>query len=170
MSALWHGLYPGYFFFFISAAVMTNLERIVGSALRPLLCPEYDPKTDKLGGSSLHEVPPTGNTVYWAFSWVATHVAMNMTILPFSNKTWSQSVIVIRQYYGAQFWVYLAGAFVVAPLLRALFPEAYLPRRGTKTNTHRGSSSSVGSSVGDDKATFPANQNKSKSTGKSKAE
>ena len=42
VSAIWHGLYPGFFFMFMFFPVMTNIERLVKAKLNPLIVPGYD--------------------------------------------------------------------------------------------------------------------------------
>ena len=42
ISALWHGLYPGFFIFFMSVPLVTNIEREMKAKINPLVIPGYD--------------------------------------------------------------------------------------------------------------------------------
>ena len=42
VSALWHGLYPGFFVFFMSLPLLTQVERLFRAKINPLLAPGYD--------------------------------------------------------------------------------------------------------------------------------
>ena len=42
ISALWHGLYPGFFIFFMSVPIFTNIEREMKAKVNPLVVPGYD--------------------------------------------------------------------------------------------------------------------------------
>ena len=121
VSALWHGLYPGYFVFFMTAALITPAERRMAAALKPLLCPEYDPRSQP-GGACLSDLPAQGgNVVYWVFSCLFTHGAMNILVQPFSQRTMAQSLLVMNEYVWAPVWVYFFGGYILAPLLTMLF-------------------------------------------------
>jgi len=110
---------------------MTSCERIVSQALTPLMCVDYDPKSEPMG-SSLNTMPPTGNRYYWLLSWLVTHATFNAVVQPFSNRTWVKSVTT-----QAQFWLlpqagYIAAALVLAPLLVAVFGKPVSASSRTK--------------------------------------
>jgi D-alanyl-lipoteichoic acid acyltransferase DltB (MBOAT superfamily) len=42
VSALWHGLYPGFFLFFMSLPLLTNVERLIRAKITPRIVPGYD--------------------------------------------------------------------------------------------------------------------------------
>jgi D-alanyl-lipoteichoic acid acyltransferase DltB (MBOAT superfamily) len=44
ISALWHGLYPGFFIFFMSVPFVTNIERVTKMKINPIIVPGYDGK------------------------------------------------------------------------------------------------------------------------------
>jgi hypothetical protein len=46
ISALWHGLYPGFFFLFMSMPLLTNIERLTRLKINPVLIPGYDGKSN----------------------------------------------------------------------------------------------------------------------------
>eukprot|EP01035_Chromulina_nebulosa_P033094 gene33094-44290_t len=42
VSAFWHGLYPGFFMFFMSVPLLTNVERLIKAKINPYIVPGYD--------------------------------------------------------------------------------------------------------------------------------
>jgi hypothetical protein len=44
ISAFWHGLYPGYFLFFLSLPMLTSIERLARTKLNPIFAPGYNGK------------------------------------------------------------------------------------------------------------------------------
>jgi hypothetical protein len=40
--AFWYGLYPGYFMFFMSVPLLTNVERLIKAKINPYIVPGYD--------------------------------------------------------------------------------------------------------------------------------
>jgi hypothetical protein len=76
ISALWHGLYPGFFVVFLSMPLLTEVERLVRAVLNPLFVPGYDGR----GAYPKGLIP----SLYWAVSVVGTVVALNYTAQCFS--------------------------------------------------------------------------------------
>jgi len=78
ISALWHGLYPGFFIMFMSMALMTNVERLFKSRLNPIIIPEFD-------GYNLKTYPKgIVGQLYWAVCLVMTFAFMNYMAQVFS--------------------------------------------------------------------------------------
>jgi hypothetical protein len=47
ISALWHGLYPGFYCFFLTIPLVTSIERLVRDKINPLLIPTFNHKDPK---------------------------------------------------------------------------------------------------------------------------
>ena len=47
ISALWHGLYPGFYCFFLTIPLVTSIERLVRDKINPILIPTYNHKNPK---------------------------------------------------------------------------------------------------------------------------
>ena len=67
ISAFWHGLYPGFFMFFMAVPMLTEIERLVKDKITPL-------------------VPTNLETLYNCVCWISTFIAMNYIIQPFSMQ------------------------------------------------------------------------------------
>lgn len=85
VSALWHGLYPGYYLTFITAGFEQTLARLFRRDVRPFVL-KSDLKT-----------PTKLKPAYDIFSWFITQTSINYTVLPFlllrvdtSLKVWSR--------------------------------------------------------------------------------
>lgn len=80
VSAVWHGLYPGFFFFFMSIPMMTSIERNMKQKINPLVVPGYDPKPGN--------PTPYPNTLaakaYWFMSCFCLMMIMNNIVQPFN--------------------------------------------------------------------------------------
>ncbi len=92
ISALWHGLYPGYFFFFWGAALMQYCEGLIRSTITPLICPDYNQKRDEPIGTTILSCPSTGNLLFWILSWVTTHGIFNVLVQPFSQRSFEMAI------------------------------------------------------------------------------
>jgi len=44
ISALWHGLYPGFYAFFLTLPLVTSIERLVREKINPILIPKFNHK------------------------------------------------------------------------------------------------------------------------------
>lgn len=93
VSALWHGLYPGYFMFFFSAALMSSTERLVRKKINPLIL---------ISTSS-----PLYNTqycvitrgVYTVLCWFLTSVTLTYHAQTFYMKSFSRSMQAFESFY-----------------------------------------------------------------------
>ena len=71
ISAFWHGLYPGFFLFFLSIPICTSIERLCRSKLNPIFVPTYN-------GRDLETYPRTlVGYLYTAVCWLGTAFAMH---------------------------------------------------------------------------------------------
>eukprot|EP01041_Mallomonas_annulata_P011135 gene11135-23274_t len=93
VSAIWHGLYPGFFLFFMSIPLLTNIERLARSKINPLFIPGYDGFNDATA--------PKGvvTFVYWQFCRVMTLLAANYVVQVFSLSSYERSMTALGSYY-----------------------------------------------------------------------
>ena len=110
ISAFWHGLYPGFFVFFMSIPLMTNIERLIKAKINPLVVPGFD-------GYNLATYP-TGvvATVYWVVSWALTTVGMSYIVQTFPMSSWERCATALGSYHYVPYGVFVA-AYVVLELL-----------------------------------------------------
>jgi hypothetical protein len=93
ISALWHGLYPGFFMMFLSMPLMTNCERLIRAKINPYFCDGYD-------GFNASSYPKTiVATVYWHVCWIFTMATMNYVVQVFSMGSLENSLNALRSYY-----------------------------------------------------------------------
>lgn len=93
VSAFWHGLYPGFFFFFLSVPLMTEIERAAREKLNPIFAPGYN-------GYSLSTYPKTAMAnIYWMFCWVMTTLSMNYIAQVFSMQSGERCLLAWGSYY-----------------------------------------------------------------------
>lgn len=111
VSALWHGLYPGFFCVFLSMPLVTEVERLLRAKINPLFIPEFDPKVP-----SSYPKTPLGY-LYKFLCWIGTILAMNYVAQTFSMGSAERS-------FGALASLHYAGhvAFVALYLLLSVIP------------------------------------------------
>ena len=86
ISALWHGLYPGFFIMFMTLPIMTNIERLIKSKINPLIIPEFD-------GYDLKTYPKhLLGWIYWIVCWLCTMAFMNYVVQVFSMGSLENSL------------------------------------------------------------------------------
>lgn len=117
ISALWHGLYPGFFMMFLTMPLMTNCERIIRVKINPYFCDGYD-------GFNLSSYPKTLKaTIYWHLCWIVTMATMNYVVQVFSMGSLENSLNALRSYYYvphiAMLAVYLILEMVPTPKKKA---------------------------------------------------
>ena len=93
VSALWHGLYPGYFLFFLSAALMSSTERLIRKKINPLILtspsnPFYHTKSNKMIRG-----------FYTLFCWFITSITLTYHAQTFYMKTFSRSIQAFQSFY-----------------------------------------------------------------------
>jgi len=85
VSAIWHGLYPGFFFFFMSVPLMTNIERLTKAKINPLIVPEYD-------GYNISTYPNTmAGKIYWLLCWFFLKLVLDNIVQPFNFGSFERS-------------------------------------------------------------------------------
>lgn len=78
VSAIWHGLYPGFFIMFMSLPLMTNVERLIKAKINPLVAPGFD-------GYNVATYPNTiASRLYWLLCWAVTVSSINYVVQVFS--------------------------------------------------------------------------------------
>ena len=93
ISALWHGLYPGYFVFFMFMPVLTTIERHWRKKMNPLFIPGYD-------GRNYATAPQTLFTkFYFAMCTVCTFIAVNFVVQTFPLGSWENCNRALGSYY-----------------------------------------------------------------------
>jgi hypothetical protein len=92
VSALWHGLYPGFFIFFMTVPVLTNIERLVRAKINPMFIPGYN-------GRDYQSAPNTIMTkLYWVVCIVLTKLSTNFCVQVFSLYSWERCMLVLGSY------------------------------------------------------------------------
>ncbi|RYY82690.1 hypothetical protein EON63_12860 [archaeon] len=110
VSAVWHGLYPGFFFVFFSIAIITEVERLVRAKLNPLLVPSW-------GGKPTDPIPPTPVAyAYWGMSWLCFVLSLNYAAQVFCMGSLERSLSA----YGGSMWFGHVGMVVVYVLMLVL--------------------------------------------------
>jgi lysophospholipid acyltransferase len=110
VSALWHGLYPGFFFFFMFMPVLTTIERGWRAHINPLFLSGYD-------GRNYSTAPPGIRDVYWILCTIGTYLTISTVVQTFSLGSWENCHNALGSYaYGPYiFWVVLAVVLSVIP-------------------------------------------------------
>ena len=75
-SAVWHGLYPGYYMFFLSTAFFSIVARTVRARIRPFFLPEH--------GASM-----ASKRFYDFISWAATFFVLDYSTIAFRVNLFS---------------------------------------------------------------------------------
>lgn len=123
ISALWHGLYPGFFCVFLSMPLVTEVERLIRAKINPLFIPTYDPKNPKS-----YPQTPLGY-IYKFICWIVSILTMNYVAQTFSMGSLERSL-------GALGSLHYCGhvAFVVSYILLTVFPS---PKKHHKGDKHK---------------------------------
>ena len=107
ISAFWHGLYPGFFVFFMSVPLLTNVERLVKAKINPLVVPGFDGYN--------YDTYPKGSMIaslYWLICWVFTMAFMSFIVQTFSMSSWERCAVALGSYHYVPY--YVLGALYVA--------------------------------------------------------
>lgn len=110
ISAIWHGLYPGFFIFFMTIPLLTEIERLSRSKINPLVIPGFN-------GFDMKTYPPglLGN-LYWVFCCFMTTLVMNFMVQVFPIQSWDRCIAVLGGYHYAPF-IFLFSVFIVLRIL-----------------------------------------------------
>ncbi|XP_078423296.1 membrane-bound glycerophospholipid O-acyltransferase 2-like isoform X1 [Cetorhinus maximus] len=98
LSALWHGVYPGYYFTFITGMFMTLAARTVRNNLRPCFLKS-----------------PTRKAFYDVMTWATTQVVVSYTVAPFVLPFVDTSFKFYRTWY--------FGLHIIAIVLILVLPK-----------------------------------------------
>lgn len=110
ISALWHGLYPGFFLFFMSIPLLTQIERLLRVKLNPLIIPGFDGYRDSTA-------PPGVVTfLYWQVSRVCTVLSANYIVQVFSLLSWDRSMTALGSYHHIPHFFFL-GLYLLLQIL-----------------------------------------------------
>jgi hypothetical protein len=111
VSALWHGLYPGFFFVFMSVPFLTNIERMAKAKLNPIFAPGYD-------GYNNATYPNTMTAkIYWYFCTIFCLLGMNYIVQAFTMGSLENT---LNAYKAQKFIGHIAIAVVYVAL--TVFP------------------------------------------------
>eukprot|EP01097_Dermamoeba_algensis_P004370 TRINITY_DN286_c0_g1_i1.p1 TRINITY_DN286_c0_g1~~TRINITY_DN286_c0_g1_i1.p1 ORF type:complete len:178 (-),score=45.00 TRINITY_DN286_c0_g1_i1:74-607(-) len=103
VSALWHGFYSGYFFFFISLATYTVVGREIRRAFQPLL-------KDK----------PVLKFIYDRLGNIFTVSFLNFSAISFMVLTFTDSVDIMKDFYFYPYFLCILG-YVLAQYVKKTF-------------------------------------------------
>jgi hypothetical protein len=115
VSAIWHGLYPGFFFMFLFFPVMTNIERLVKAKINPLIVPGYD------GFNAATYPKGFVAQAYWAVSVVCTMWSVSYVTQTFSLGSLQNCLTALAGHSYAPHLFYLAlyAALEALPVKKA---------------------------------------------------
>lgn len=126
ISALWHGLYPGYFLFFLIVPVMTQIEREMRTKINPLIYgPDYKTKVypklqfSLFGGILKYKRDLPSSFIEWVYAivcWLGTFISLIYVIQVFFFLTWEKCMASYRYF---KFSIHIA-LFVFLFLLKLI--------------------------------------------------
>eukprot|EP00981_Chlorochromonas_danica_P004813 scaffold967_cov173-Ochromonas_danica.AAC.24 len=121
ISALWHGLYPGFFCVFFTIAWITEVEKLIRDKINPWIVPGYTAKPNE----------PTPNTIqskiYNIVATITFSFMLNYTAQPFSMGSLERTLEALR---GSSYYGHLA-------LLTGMIVLSILPKRKQKSHEHK---------------------------------
>ena len=119
VSAIWHGLYPGFFVFFMFVPVLTTIERQWRLHINPIVLPGYD-------GRNYNTAPRSTRFVYWCLCTVGTYMSMHFVVQTFSLGSWENchNALGSYSYVPYIFMVAVAVILSVIPVAKKKDKEA----------------------------------------------
>jgi D-alanyl-lipoteichoic acid acyltransferase DltB (MBOAT superfamily) len=126
VSALWHGLYPGFFIFFFAAALMSSIERLIRVKVNPLVL--ADPRSTEYHTKSAGVV----RVVYSVICWLVTTVTLTYHAQTFYMRSFERSVGAFRSFYFVPNILFILVYFI---LEFAPTPPKFLNDKETKKNS-----------------------------------
>ncbi|XP_034031132.1 lysophospholipid acyltransferase 1 [Thalassophryne amazonica] len=114
LSAMWHGVYPGYYFTFITAIPITMAARAVRKSVRHYFLHSRGLKL-----------------FYDIVTWAATHLAISYTVMPFLLLAVEPTILFYRSMY---FHVHILSILAVLVLLLILHRK-HKPREASSSST-----------------------------------
>lgn len=100
VSAIWHGIYPGFFFFFLSVPLISEIEVLFQKKINPLIIPTFNTRAksaDDISGTYPSGILPS---LYWAVCFVGKSFAMNFVTQTFSMGYFENSWTALASYQG----------------------------------------------------------------------
>ena len=91
VSAIWHGLYPGFFFFFMSLPLMTEIERMFQKKINPIVIPSYGPPKFQIPST------PVG-LIYKVLCQIGTTLGMNYVVQTFPLGTYDNCITALGSF------------------------------------------------------------------------
>ena len=92
ISALWHGLYPGFFLFFMSVPLLTQIERLVKAKVNPFIIPGYDGYNDSTAP------PGVVTNLYWNVCRVVTSCSAIYVVQVKDTSCRGNETVLVRFY------------------------------------------------------------------------
>ena len=116
VSALWHGLYPGYFLFFFSAALMSATERLIRTKINPLVLTDEsllsnkntnkdknsntNTKSNLINSNSINYLKcKLINILYTILCWLFTSITLTYHAQTFYMKSLERSFVAFKSFY-----------------------------------------------------------------------
>uniref|UniRef100_A0A7S1CCL7 Lysophospholipid acyltransferase n=1 Tax=Bicosoecida sp. CB-2014 TaxID=1486930 RepID=A0A7S1CCL7_9STRA len=112
-SAFWHGFYPGYYLFFMSVPLITNLGRELRRRVRPMFVRDWYERTPKQTMSK---------TVYDTIGRVCTSLGMNYLACAFQALAFDYAMFSWGSWYFAGHIVIIGGYILVLAIPAARAP------------------------------------------------
>ena len=107
VSALWHGLYPGFFLFFFAAALMSSVERLVRTKINPyILGNPCSPFSKSIYGKII-------SVIYNIICWFFTSITLTYHAQTFYMKTFEKSYKAFRSFYFIPNIVFIIFYFIL---------------------------------------------------------
>ena len=125
VSALWHGLYPGFFLFFFAAALMSSIERLIRVKINPLVL--VDPRSTEYNTKSASVI----RVIYSVICWLSTTVTLTYHAQTFYMRSFERSVGAFRSFYFIPNILFIMVYFI---LELAPTPPKFLYDKDTKKN------------------------------------
>ena len=102
ISAFWHGLYPGFFLFFMSVPLLTEIERAIKQKINPIIVPGYD-------GYNNSTYPNTFIAkIYWVLSCFMVMISMSFIVQTFSMGSWINCHAALGSFHYIPYMVFIA--------------------------------------------------------------
>lgn len=129
VSALWHGLYPGFFMFFFAAALMSSIERLVRLKINPfIISPSPSPSTHSTPQSMKSKIIAN---VYNIICWLLTSITLTYHAQTFYMRSWDRSMSAFKSFYFLPNIIFIAFYFLLELLPT---PKAALSTTQKKEN------------------------------------
>jgi len=120
VSAVWHGLYPGFLLFFLSAALMSSVERLVRVKVNPLIIVDPSSPSTPFSRSTGGKIM---RGVYYVVCWCLTSITLTYHAQTFYMRSWERSFGAFKSFY------FIPNiAFIATYLILQMMPTPILPK------------------------------------------